>query len=93
MRPLDQIATDLITLSFKLGRNGSMPRAHEVLAEFGDTMLDEIKRHGGLAQLAIKIGLAYEIEPPDSPIDEARESNLGLWDGDPIAPWEWRRRY
>ena len=24
--------------------------------------------------------------------ESARESNLGLWDGDPVEPWEWRRR-
>ena len=24
--------------------------------------------------------------------ESARESNLGLWDGDPIEPWQWRRR-
>ena len=24
--------------------------------------------------------------------ESARESNQGLWDGDPIAPWEWRRK-
>jgi len=23
----------------------------------------------------------------------ARESNLGLWDGDPVEPWVWRRRW
>ena len=24
--------------------------------------------------------------------ESARESNLGLWDGDPVEPWVWRRR-
>ena len=24
--------------------------------------------------------------------ESARESNLGLWDGDPVEPWEWRRK-
>ena len=24
--------------------------------------------------------------------ESARESNLGLWDSDPVEPWEWRRR-
>ena len=24
--------------------------------------------------------------------ESARETNLGLWDGDPVAPWEWRRK-
>ena len=24
--------------------------------------------------------------------ESARESNQGLWDGDPMAPWEWRRK-
>ena len=24
--------------------------------------------------------------------DSARESNLGLWDGDPVEPWVWRRK-
>ena len=24
--------------------------------------------------------------------ESARENNQGLWDGDPIAPWEWRRK-
>jgi len=23
--------------------------------------------------------------------ESARENNLGLWDGDPVEPWEWRR--
>ena len=24
--------------------------------------------------------------------ESARESNLGLWDGDPVEPWEWRKK-
>jgi len=24
--------------------------------------------------------------------ESARETNLGLWDGDPVAPWQWRRK-
>ena len=24
--------------------------------------------------------------------ESARASNLGLWDGDPVAPWKWRRK-
>jgi len=24
--------------------------------------------------------------------ESARENNQGLWDGDPVAPWEWRRK-